>query len=346
MVATQAIARTQNVPYFAGNGRIAWRDRPVPEPGQGELLIRIRANALCGTDRQQLSAGSDVTPGHEAAGEVAAAGPGTVLPTGTLGVIYLMDFCGSCRSCRMAATNQCRAKRADVGFTHDGGYGRFALVHQTNFFPVDPGISPAVATLLLDVMGTAGHALKRAAAIRQDTASILVAGAGPVGLGVVAMARLILGRELPIVVTDLAPYRLALARRLGAEAVLLPQDTIAGALEAAGIDDGADIAIDTSGRADGRRMLLDALGRRGVLVCVGHGEDLHLSVSEDLIAPERTVMGSEYFRYDELPGNLALLSDNRQYLSQIVTHLFPLERLKDAYDLFLAGESGKVVIEQ
>lgn len=346
MVATRAIARTQSVPYFAGNGRIAWRDRPVPEPGPGELLIRIRANALCGSDRQQLSAGSEVTPGHEAAGEVAAAGPGTTLPTGTLGVIYLMDFCGSCRSCRMAATNQCLAKRADMGFTHDGGYGRFALAHQTNFFPVGPGISPAEATLLLDVMGTAGHALRRAAAIRQDIASLLVAGAGPVGLGVVAMARLILGRELPIMVADLAPYRLDLARRLGAAAVLLPQATIAGALEAAGIDDGADIAIDTSGRADGRRMLLDALGRRGVLVCVGHGEDLHLSVSEDLIAPERTVMGSEYFRYDELPGNLALLSDNRQYLSQIVTHLFPLERLKDAYDLFLAGESGKVVIEQ
>ena len=67
--APRARKATQTVPYFPGDGLIAWRERPVPAPGPGELLLRVRANALCGTDRELLARGSDVTPGHEAAGD-------------------------------------------------------------------------------------------------------------------------------------------------------------------------------------------------------------------------------------------------------------------------------------
>jgi len=70
-----------------------------------------------------------------------------------------MDYCGRCRSCRAGHTNQCLAKRNDMGFTADGGYGPFELVHESNFFPVPDDLPSPEATLLLDVMGTGGHAL-------------------------------------------------------------------------------------------------------------------------------------------------------------------------------------------
>src|SRR5918994_2810183 len=89
----------QRVPHFLGDGRIGWRERPIPEPGRGQLVLRARANALSGTDRGQLSAGSEVTPGHEVAGEVVETGDGTATHVGTRGVVYLMDFCGACRAC-------------------------------------------------------------------------------------------------------------------------------------------------------------------------------------------------------------------------------------------------------
>ncbi|HZB10855.1 MAG TPA: alcohol dehydrogenase catalytic domain-containing protein [Rubrobacter sp.] len=86
-------------------------------------MIGVKANALCGSERGQFFDGSGVTPGHEAAGVVVDAGPETGTAAGTRGVIYLMDFCGECRSCALGFTNQCMNKRGDVGFNKDGGYG-------------------------------------------------------------------------------------------------------------------------------------------------------------------------------------------------------------------------------
>lgn len=336
---------TMCVPRFLGQGRIGFVEKRVPEPGPGQLLVQVKANALCGSERGQFLNGCDVTPGHEAAGVVVAAGPGTLTPPGTPGVIYLMDFCGACRSCRLGFTNQCLDKRADMGFNRDGGYGPFELVHETIFFPVDRDLPLAEATVLLDVMGTGGHAIERARLVHPDVQSILIAGAGPVGLGVLAMARIILGDAIPILISDVVPYRLALAERLGGTPIALTTGTLEASARAAGLDS-VDLAIDTSGKASARQASLRLLDRRGVLVCVGHDEELALDVSRDLIAPERAVLGSEYFRFCELPANLERLRAHRSYLRQIITHRFPLGEIRQAFELFFAGQTGKVVVEQ
>jgi threonine 3-dehydrogenase len=341
----QVIPAIMRVPRFAGDGLIDEVERVVPEPGQGELLIRVMANALCASERPQLAKGSRVTPGHEAAGVVAAAGPGTRVTVGTPGVVYLMDYCGACRSCRLGYTNQCLQKRGDMGFTVDGGYGVYEVVHESIFFPVDAELSPAEATLLLDVMGTTGHAIRRAQLVRPDIASVLVMGAGPVGLGAVAMAKVLLGRDVPVLVADVVPYRLALAERLGGQPVHLGETSVAAAVRDGGLGT-VDVAVDTSGKGVARRDAVDVLAKRGALVCVGHGEELALQVSPDLIAPERAVLGSEYFRYDELAGNLELLRAHRAYLAQIVTHRFGIGELQRAFEVFFGRETGKVVIEQ
>lgn len=342
---TQAIPTTVRVPRFAGEGKIDVTERQVPAPGPGQLLLQVTANALCASERRQFLHGSSVTPGHEAAGVVAAAGPGTRVAVGTPGVVFLMDFCGACRSCRLGYTNQCSQKRGDMGFTQDGGYGVYELVHENIFFPVDADLSPAEATLLLDVMGTTSHALKRAQLVRPDIESILVMGAGPVGLGVVAMAKLLFGADMPVLVADMVPYRLALAERLGGQPIQLEERDLASALRGRGAE-AVDAAIDTSGKGVARRAALDVLAKRGALVCVGHGEGLALQVSPDLIAPERAVLGSEYFRYDELADNLALLRAHRAYLAQIITHRFGVSELQRAFEVFFGRETGKVVVEQ
>lgn len=330
------ILTTMPVPQFIGGGRITFGEKPVPAPASGQLLVQVTANALCGSERGQFHGGSSVTPGHEAAGVVAAAGPDTRTPVGTPGVLFLMDFCGACRSCRLGHTNQCEAKRADMGFTHDGGYGPYELVHENIFFPVPPDVSLTEATMLLDIMGTGGHALARAQAVRPDIESLLVAGAGPIGLGVLAIAKLLFGAALPVFITDTVPYRLALAEKLGGVPVPLPTRSLPT----------IDAAVDTSGKEAARRSALSALGKRGVLVCVGHGEGLTLDVSPDLIATERAVLGSEYFRFDELPANLERLRAHREYLAPIITHRFPVGEIQAAFETFFGGQTGKVIIEQ
>src|SRR5215216_5828857 len=210
-----AIPAVMQVPAFTGGGKISIREKPVPQPGVGELLIQVKANALCGSERWQFYNGTETTPGHEAAGLVVATGSGTKTPIGTPGVIFLMDFCGKCRSCSLGFTQQCLAKRGDMGFNRDGGYGRYELIHEDILFPIDAEISLPEATLLLDVMGTSGHAIKRAKLVRPDIESVIVSGAGPIGLGLLAMIRIVLGEDIPLLITDFVDYRLELAEKLG-----------------------------------------------------------------------------------------------------------------------------------
>ncbi len=312
--------RTASAPHFPGGGKISSAEHTYPDPGEGQLLLAVQANAICGTDREQYHQGSVVVPGHEAAGTVIAAGPGTTTTVGTTGAVFLMDYCGQCRSCRLGLT--------------------FEVVHETNFFPIPDDVSPIEATLLLDVMGTSGHALRRARLVHPDIESVYVGGAGPIGLGLLVMSKLILGTDVPVYVTDVSTWRRDYAQRLGA----VPVDaTDPAALSAV---PPVDLAIDSTGKTVARRAAIDALGKRGVLVCVGHGEGLTLDVSADLIAPERAALGSEYFQYDEMPDNLALLRANKEQLSQVITHTFPVEQIGEAFDTFFGGQSGKVIVTQ
>ncbi len=334
------------VPHFIGGRRIGSISKPVPRPGAGELLIQVKANALCGSELPQYNNGSTTTPGHEAAGVVVAAGPETHTPLGTPGVIFLMDFCGQCRNCRLGHTNQCLNKRADMGFTHDGGYGQYELIHESIFFPVPADLPLTEATMLLDVLGTTSHAFRRAQLVHTDEiTSVVVSGAGPVGLGMLASAKIMLGMDVPVFVTDLSAYRLELARRMGGIPVSIIDTSLPAVLQAHGFKK-VDVAMDTSGKTAGRRTALDALDQRGVLVCVGHGEGLNLTISPDMIAPERAILGSEYFDYSELHGSLEMLRTHFDYLQPIITHRYPVSAIHEAFETFFAGSTGKVIIEQ
>ena len=339
------IPEVMTVPKFKGDGIISFHEKEVPVPRPGQLLLQVGANALCGSERGQFYQGSAVTPGHEGAGIVVAAGPETSTPVGTSGVVFLMDFCGQCRSCLLGFTNQCLRKRGDYGFNRDGGFGAYQLVNENVFFAVDVDMTATEATLLLDIMGTNGHGVRRARLLRQDIESALVSGAGPIGLGMLAMLKVILGFDLPVVITDVISYRLELAQQMGGTPVNVAETSLQDGMRKYGMDN-VDAAFDTSGKGVARRAALDALSKRGVLVCIGHGEGLDLTISPDLIGPERAVIGSEYFCYNELPKNLEYLRENKDYLMQIITHRMPVTDIQGAFELFFAGNTGKVIIEQ
>ncbi len=333
------------VPHFVGNKEIKFTEKDVPQPGAGQLLVRVHANALCGSERPQFFDGTPTTPGHEAAGTVVAAGPNTRTAVGVNGVVFLMDFCWSCRSCRLGFTNQCLQKRGDMGLNRDGGYGQYELVHESIFFPVPDEFTATEGTLLLDIMGTGGHSIERCQLMRPDIESVLVLGAGPIGLGVLAMAKIILGRHIKVFITDVVPYRLKLAEQLGGLPINVSKASLADGLKSHGASH-ADVAVDTSGKQAARQDGHNALAQRGSLICVGHGEGISLKISPDIIAPERSVVGSEYFRFDEMPANLRRLTQHKSYISQIITHRFGVEDIQKSFDLFFGGETGKVVIEQ
>ncbi len=328
---------TLTAPVLTGDGHVGSRTVRRPQPGPGQLVLRCRANAICGSDRGLFRTGSTTIAGHEAAGEVVAAGTETTTPAGSRGVVYLMSYCGRCRSCAAGATNVCLDKGGDMGFNRDGGLGPYELVEERMFFPVADSIPFPVATMLLDVMGTSGHALDRALAVRPDIASIHIAGAGPVGLGALIMSQIRFGPDVPVHISDVSDWRLDLAASFGAEPVRASE---VGRLAP------FDLAIDASGRTAARVAAVRQLTPRGVLVCVGHGEELVLDVSPDLIAKEVTVMGSEYFPYADLVRNHGLLLEHRELLDRVITHEFDVSRVGEAFDTFFASRTGKVVVTQ
>ncbi|GAB2569788.1 alcohol dehydrogenase catalytic domain-containing protein [Kribbella endophytica] len=319
---------------LVGGGRVGFREVERPEPGPGELVLRCRANAICGSDRGAFAGGVEVVQGHEAAGEVIAAGPGTSTAVGTRGVVYLMVFCGECRSCRAGATNVCLDKQGDMGFNRAGGLGPYEVVDERVFFPVDERVPFATATASLDVMGTSGHALDRALMLRPEIEDLYVAGVGPVGLGILVMAKLRFGADFPVYVSDVSPWRLDFAAGLGGLPVRAEDLPL------------VDAAVDASGRTDARQAAVRRLGRRGVLVCVGHGQGLELDVSPDLVSNEAGVIGSEYFPYGDFAANHTLLLENLDQVSKLITHTFDLSETQLAFETFLSGESGKVVVTQ
>lgn len=333
------------VPHFTGGCQIGTISKPVPTVGPGQLLLEVKANALCGSERPQWINGTSVTPGHEAAGVVVAAGSGTKIPVGTSGAVFLMDFCGECRNCRAGFTNQCLAKRADMGFNRDGGYGRYELINENIFFPCDD-LTPTEATLLLDIMGTGGHAVKRAQLVHSDIRTILIPGAGPIGLGVLAMAKLLLGQDVKVMISDVVPYRLKMAEEMGGLPVNSAEMSLEQGLKHYGLE-APDVTIDCAGKAVVRDECLALLASRGVLVSVAHGQGLNINnLYLDFVAREMTLISSEYFAYHELEENYRLLKANRDYLNQIITHRMGVDEIQHAFELFFGGETGKVVIEQ
>ena len=324
-------------PFLVGNRHVEVREHRYSEPGPGQLLVRVRANAVCGSDRGIFLNGSDIVAGHEAAGEVVGVGTGTSTPNGTRGVIYLMAYCGACRSCRLGATNLCLDKSGDMGFNRDGGLGPYELIEESMFFPIGEHLDLPLATMLLDVLGTSGAALNRALRVRPDIESVLITGAGPVGIGMLVSTRLRLGPEVPIYISDLSSWRLTFAESFGGFPV-----------HAAEVDqlEEVDAAFDASGRGSARSSALSRLSKRGVLVCVGHGQDLRIEVSRDLVATGRAVLGSEYFPYADLAASLRLLEANQDYIARVITHTFDVDQTAEAFETFLSRESGKVVITQ
>ncbi|CAA9572154.1 MAG: hypothetical protein AVDCRST_MAG49-3740 [uncultured Thermomicrobiales bacterium] len=282
-----------------------------------------------------------MTPGHEVSGTVVEVGAGATVAVGARGVVFLVAYCGECRMCHAGGRGACIAKRGMVGFDRDGGFAEYVAVPERCFLPVDDRIALDDAALLLDATGTALHALRRAGATARPPESALVMGAGPVGLGCVLALRATGVRE--VLAVDIAPFRLAFAERLGARPVAGGAEAVDGVRRL--LPGGPPLVIEASGNPAGQRQALDLLAPGGTMVAVGHTRvPLEVWTSRDLIQSEKTILGSEYFDPGEFGPNQQLVLDGRLDPAALITHRFPLAEIEEAYRLFWAGETGKVLI--
>jgi threonine dehydrogenase-like Zn-dependent dehydrogenase len=282
-----------------------------------------------------------MVPGHEIAGTVAACGDGDNLPPeGTVGVVYLVEFCGACSACRVGSTNMCLNRTGMYGLTKAGGFAEYVAVRGDCFLPVDPSLSFPHSTTLLDLFGTTRHALLRSGPT--IPLSLAVLGCGPIGLGAIAVAGAA-GVE-HIYAADVSPVRLGLAAGLGAVTVDAAEtDTVEQirALE----PDGCGVVVDAAGLSLTQRQAIEVAAAGGRVMIVAHsGDTLELRTSDDLIRREISLIGSEYFPIGEFADTHAMLTAGRLDPTPILTHDFALDDLQQACERFFAGATGKVVV--
>jgi threonine dehydrogenase-like Zn-dependent dehydrogenase len=339
---TSRLPATMRVARFHGEGRITLEVRPVPMPGPGEVLLRVHACATCGSDRRAWEGGSAIVPGHEGSGTVVATGPETVLPLGTRGAVYLVAYCAKCRMCRRGETGACLQKERMIGFTHDGAYAEYMVAPERCILPIDPAMHLDNANMLLDVLGTTFHAIRRSRLTPDQIGAACIMGAGPIGQGAIIALRG-LGVST-IYAVDINPFRLEMAAKLGAQALDGREGDVVRRIRAL-VPDGPDFVLEATGDLAAQRQAIEMVAADGPVVVVGHSQTpFDVRSSADLIAQEKMLIGSEYFGVAEFAENLALLRAGRVDPLPVITHRLPLDQIEDAFRLFWSGMSGKVLV--
>ena len=333
-----------------GNREVELVDVPVPEPGHGQVLVRMRASTICGSDlraiyREHLGHGPEayqgVVAGHEPCGEIVAAGPGVRrFGVGDRVILYHIAGCGVCPDCRAGFMISCTSPlRAAYGWQRDGGHAEFLLAEESTCVPLPEPLTFMDGACVACGFGTAYEAVRRADVSGAD--ALLVTGTGPVGMAVG-----LLGRALgagPIIGVDTAPERLELASSLGAidHAVVAGPDAGKAIAELTG-GHGCEVAVDCSGSGAGRLTAIAGTRRFGRAVMVGEGNRLDIDVSQALIHPQLTLLGSwvtSLGRMEELVERLVRWDLHPE---RVVTDRFELDQAEEAYRLADSGRSGKV----
>lgn len=332
---------------FPGDRRAEVRDYPDPAPGRGEVVVRMKASGLCGSDlhlyRQTAAqrAGNDTIPGHEPSGVVEMLGAGVdTVRVGDRVSVYHYRGCGHCKHCRAGNVMWCAERRGYGGPIH-GADADLLLTDARNCLPLPGELSFAHGALMACAAGTAFSSMRKLRVSGEDT--LVIFGQGPVGLCGLLVAKAMGGRVIGV---DPIPERRALALRLGADAALDPAETdVVAALRDLTHGEGADLAFETSGSAAGQNGAVDCLRLGGKAVFVGFGVREKTLNPSQFIGRQLTLMGSfviPIYMYDDLAR---FILDHSLPLEQMVTHRFSLEEAPQAFTLFDQGATGKVILE-
>jgi threonine dehydrogenase-like Zn-dependent dehydrogenase len=350
---TEVHATQMQGAILPGNSTTELHTFAVPEPGWGQVLLRMKASTICGSDiraiyHEHLGHGAEgyqgVIAGHEPCGQILRTGPGCrrYVP-GDRVIVYHISGCGLCNDCRRGYMISCTSEtyRKAYGWQRDGGMADYLIAEEKDLVHLPDSLSYVDGAQVACGFGTAYEGLEKIGISGND--AVLITGLGPVGLAAAALCRKLGAQK--IFGIDIIPERLQLARELGLvdEALLSGTDNVA-AIQGLTGGHGVERAVDCSGNADARATAIRATRKWGRIVLLGEGGTLSLAPSPDLIHDQKTVYGSwvtSIWRMEELVERLVRW---QLFPSDLVTHRFPLDKVSDAYALMASGRCGKVAI--
>ncbi|WP_311081304.1 zinc-binding dehydrogenase [Paenibacillus polymyxa] len=336
---------------FPGNKVVEIREVEKPTPGYGEVLIQMKAAAICRSDMSlyygngQAVVGDksvdkgDIYPGHEPAGQIVEVGQGVgSFKPGDRVAVYLALGCGQCEHCKSGYKMFCKEFKC-IGFDEHGGDADYLCVPAENCMRIPDEMSYVSAAVSTDAVGTLYHAQKRLNVSARDT--VVVYGLGPMGAAGVMIASA-LGAK--VIAVDVIEERLEMARELGAVYTInsMNEDPVEE-IQAITHGLGATVAIDCSGNAKAENNAIDCVGPHGRVAFVGENRQLTINPSDQMIRKQIVLMGSWYFpifEYDEISR---FIVNHNLPVEKLVTHRFPLTEAAEAFKLFDERKTEKAV---
>jgi len=318
---------------------------PRPHAVENWAVVKVHATPMCTEYKQFLTGPRADVLGHEAAGEVVeVAQPGRVR-VGDRVVVMPLYACGVCPLCVAGDYIYCQHAPSFSAFT--GGqegqstYAQYLLKPDWLLPPIPDDVSYEHASLACCGLGPSFGAFQAAHLSAFDT--VLITGAGPVGLGALVNARF---RGARAIVVEGNPFRVERAQAMGAAAVIDPRDpdALAQVIALTG-GAGVDVALDCSGVVAAQRLCIDAARRRGRVAFIGEcHDDLPVRVSPDLIRKGLTIIGNWHYNLSDFQGVMHVIQHS-PLLDLLVSHVLPMSRIQEAFELSASQQCAKVVLK-
>ena len=320
---------------------------PVPQVGDGEVLIKVKKSAICGTDVHihewdewaQKTVPVPMVIGHEFVGEVAEVGKGvTDYKVGQRVSGEGHITCGHCRNCRTGKKHLCHRTQG-VGYDRPGCFAEYFTLPQDNVFVVPEEIDDDMAAIF-DPFGNAVHTALSCTLAGED---VLITGAGPIGLMGAAIAKHCGARN--VVITDINPKRLALAEKTGAtRAVNVANEDLQSVKDALNILEGFDVGLEMSGSPSALRDQIEHCVPGADIALLGLlPSDTQVDWTKVIfkMLNLKGIYGREIF--DTWYKMIHLLQGGLD-LSGIITHSFSIDDFQEGFDIMVKGDCGKVIL--
>ncbi|WP_372637241.1 NAD(P)-dependent alcohol dehydrogenase [Cohnella sp.] len=348
---SMTIPATMKAAVMTEPRRIATEDRPIPELGEHEALVKVMAVGVCGSDIHYFEHGRiggaivryPMILGHECAGEVVAAGKGvTRLKPGDRVAIEPQTTCGRCPACKSGKYNLCPEVAFFATPPIDGSFAQYVKMREDFLFPIPDSLSYEEAALI-EPFSVGIHAANRTGLKPGDSVAIM--GMGPVGLLAVVAARAYGASR--IYVTDLEPVRLEAAKKLGAtHAINVREQDAVETIKALNGGSGVDVAWETAGNPKALQSALLSLKRGGKLAIVGLPVQAEIPLDIHFISDhEVDIYG--VFRYaGTYKAGIEILASGIADVSALITDRYPLGRTQEAMERAMnnKSESLKVIV--
>ena len=323
-------------------------EEAVPKPGPNDLLIKIKKSSICGTDVHiynwdawaQSTIPVPMTVGHEYMGTVAAMGDevrGFELGDRVSGEGHIT--CGHCRNCRAGRRHLCR-NTLGVGVNRPGSFAEYLVLPAVNAFKLPHDVPDDWASIL-DPFGNAVHTALSFDLVGED---VLITGAGPIGIMAAAVCKFVGARY--VVITDINPYRLSLARKMGVtRAVDVRSEDLGEIMGNLGMKEGFDVALEMSGVPSAFRQMLETMNHGGKIALLGiPGENMAIDWNK-VIFKGLTIKGIYGREMFETWYKMVNLLQAGLSLEPIITHRFAIDDFEKGFEVMRSGQASKVILD-